>query len=257
MKFWEYTVNVYYLAAIVTLIKHRKKIKNYFSNTSKPGVNWLLYLTIGFAVYLYFGMTDLLLVEYTDILLPAFLFYFSSSIIFIYIFGIGYFGYRQENIFSNANLTLSDMEMINQNVLNLNSQKYRKSGLHGDEYDFLKRRLNEYMTEEKPYIDCELTINELSERLNTTIHKLSQVLNESFNQNFYDFVNSYRVEEIKKKLNDPKSENYKMLSLAFECGFNSKTTFYTAFKKATGITPSQYKDRFLYTSEIRNQILSN
>ncbi|MFH1196788.1 MAG: helix-turn-helix domain-containing protein [bacterium] len=257
MKVWEYTVNVYYLAAIVLLIRHRKRIKHYFSTTVKPGLSWLLYLTIGFAVYLYFGMVDLLLVEYTDILLPAVLFYFSSIIIFLYIFGIGYFGYRQENIFSNAQLSLSDFEKISKNVSVANLQKYRKSGLHEDEHDFLKKRLNEYMSEEKPYIDSELTINELSEKLNTTIHKLSQVLNESFNQNFYDFVNSYRVEEIKKKLNDPNSENYKILSLAYESGFNSKTTFYTAFKKATGVTPLQYKERYLQTSEIGSEIISN
>jgi AraC-like DNA-binding protein len=72
-------------------------------------------------------------------------------------------------------------------------------------------------------------------------HHLSQLINEGLNQNFFDFVNSYRIEEIKKQLHDPKLSHIKIEEIAFQNGFNSKSAFNTAFKKFTQTTPSQFR----------------
>jgi len=77
--------------------------------------------------------------------------------------------------------------------------------------------------------------------LNIISHYLSQVINEQFNLNFFDFVNRYRVEVFKEKIKDTVFRNYSLLGIAFECGFNSKSAFNRIFKQATGLTPSQFK----------------
>jgi AraC-like DNA-binding protein len=76
--------------------------------------------------------------------------------------------------------------------------------------------------------------------LNTNFHRLSQVINESFHQNFYDFINTYRIEESKIRLINPESDKYKIISIAYDSGFSSKSSFYNAFRKNTGITPGEY-----------------
>jgi len=72
---------------------------------------------------------------------------------------------------------------------------------------------------------------------------LSQVINENIGKSFFDFVNEYRVRETKKALADSRSEQFSILGIAMDAGFNSKSAFYTAFKKYTGMTPSQFKEQ--------------
>jgi len=76
--------------------------------------------------------------------------------------------------------------------------------------------------------------------LQISTNHLSQVINENLDKNFFDFVNGYRVEMVKQKMKDPSNKNYTLLSLAYDCGFNSKSSFNAIFKKYTGSTPSQY-----------------
>ena len=73
-------------------------------------------------------------------------------------------------------------------------------------------------------------------------HNLSQVINAKLGKNFYDFVNEYRVEEVKRRLRDPKYTNLKILAIGMDAGFNTKSTFNAFFKKHTGLTPSQYRE---------------
>lgn len=77
--------------------------------------------------------------------------------------------------------------------------------------------------------------------MNISTHHLSQAINQNLNTNFYKFVNAYRVEEVKKKLKNPEFEKYSILGIAFESGFNSKSTFNKIFKEETGMTPSEFK----------------
>jgi AraC-like DNA-binding protein len=83
----------------------------------------------------------------------------------------------------------------------------------------------------------------LSDKLGTQAYQVSQAINEGLKKNFYDLVNNYRVQEAKRLLLHPKNVNYTVLSIGFEAGFNSKTTFNTVFKKFTGMTPTEYKER--------------
>jgi AraC-like DNA-binding protein len=96
------------------------------------------------------------------------------------------------------------------------------------------------MTEEALYKKSDLSITELSSRLGVHANYLSQIINQKEKKNFYDFVNTYRFEEFKRLIAQQKNQQYTLLSLAFDCGFSSKSSFNRYFKKATGQTPSAY-----------------
>jgi len=86
----------------------------------------------------------------------------------------------------------------------------------------------------KPYLNPDLNLPQLATELGISIHYLSQVINEHFRLNFFDFVNRYRIEAFKERIADPRYRNFSLLGIAFECGFNSKSTFNRIFKQATG-----------------------
>ncbi|MBM3437307.1 MAG: helix-turn-helix transcriptional regulator, partial [Bacteroidetes bacterium] len=96
------------------------------------------------------------------------------------------------------------------------------------------------MQHEKVYLDETLTLNKLSEQLEILPNYLSQVINERFDKNFYDFVNSYRIEEFKILVQRADNRNKTLLALALDSGFTSKTSFNNFFKKLTGKTPTEY-----------------
>jgi AraC-like DNA-binding protein len=121
------------------------------------------------------------------------------------------------------------------------SNKYRKSGLGAGQSKELYDRLLEEMETRKPYLDTDLTLFSLAAILSWSPNHLSQVINTYERKNFFDFVNGYRIEAIKKNIRSQQYEHLTLLSIAYECGFNSKAAFNRAFKKSTGLTPSAFR----------------
>ena len=103
------------------------------------------------------------------------------------------------------------------------------------------------MEEKKPYTDSNLSLHQLAEMLDMTPHNLSEVINTGLNQNFFDFVNQYRVENVKRDVTDEQKGHLKLLSIALDAGFNSKSSFNAIFKKHTGMTPSEYREKVART----------
>lgn len=105
----------------------------------------------------------------------------------------------------------------------------------------LLARLLAYMGEVKPFLDPELTLTALAKALHMSRSQLSLLINEGTGDNFYDFINKYRVEEVKRLMGDPQVKNYSLLGIALEAGFKSKSTFNLIFKRFTGLTPGEYR----------------
>ncbi len=101
-----------------------------------------------------------------------------------------------------------------------------------------------YVTEEKPYLDSELTLSRLAEKLSFSPYYLSMLLNLHLKQNFYTFINKYRIDEVKRKLEQQDRTDENILEIAFDAGFNSKSTFNSMFKKFTHTTPSRYRKNY-------------
>lgn len=126
-------------------------------------------------------------------------------------------------------------------LLSMNVKRgiYARSLLKGVDVDVLMESLDALMRSEKLFLNEDVTLKDIASMLDLTHHQLSQLLNERLNMNFNTFVNSYRVEYAKELLLDKKE--WTVLNIAYEAGFNSKSTFYDAFTKITGITPMQFR----------------
>lgn len=122
----------------------------------------------------------------------------------------------------------------------LQANKYKKSLISDDDLVQYRKELARLMNDEQPFLDPYLTLKDLAEKMGIPANHLSQLLNDGFDQNFAEFVNTYRLNHFKKEINKPEKQNFTLLALAFESGFNSKTVFNSFFKKVTGTTPSAY-----------------
>lgn len=101
-------------------------------------------------------------------------------------------------------------------------------------------RVQQFIETEKPYLNSDLSLRSLADQLGVHPNQLSWLLNNGFGKNFNEFINHYRIEAFKKMAKDPESEKLKIMTIAYDCGFNSKTVFNTYFKRETGITPKQF-----------------
>lgn len=119
--------------------------------------------------------------------------------------------------------------------------KYEKSGLTTSLSKELKNDLLHLLDSEKIYRENYLNLGTLAEKLNTTRHNTSQVINEHFDMNFHELINKYRIDEAKYILNNDLKQNMNIIDIAYEVGYNNKVTFNKAFKKDTQLTPSQYQ----------------
>lgn len=119
------------------------------------------------------------------------------------------------------------------------SIKYEKSSLKVNQAEAYMIHLEKHMLLEKPYLNNELRLQDLSESLDIPSHHLSQVINNNLETTFFDYINRQRVEKAKELIKT--LEKATLLEIAFESGFNNKTSFVNAFKKHIGITPSHYK----------------
>lgn len=155
----------------------------------------------------------------------------AASVVFFFI--LGYYGLKQTTIFT-------DPKSGDVPPKELKNSRYSRSGLSAEQAKQYHTELLALMEKEKPYLNGELKAADLAQLLNISVNNLSQVLSQVQQQNFFDFVNSYRVKDVISKMEDPKNSHLTLLAMALDSGFNSKTSFNTVFKKATHQTPSDY-----------------
>ena len=155
------------------------------------------------------------------------------------VYSVTYFSIRQKEIYPKGYLEdIADSDDTEPEI------KAAKNKLMSDlELEQKKSKLLKLMQEEEPYLDSELNLIKLSELMQTSGHELSYVINNGFNENFFNFINSYRVQKAQELLKNPEYDKMTILWIGFESGFNSKTSFNTTFKKMTSYTPSEYRKR--------------
>lgn len=114
--------------------------------------------------------------------------------------------------------------------------------LSHQEITTLSENLRELMASRKPYLDPTLTLAKLARQLEVKSKDLTVVLNHGLQKNFYDFLNEYRIQTAKEKLRDPANDNFTILAIAYDSGFNSKSSFNAVFKKHVSMTPKEFKN---------------
>ncbi|MGI9288465.1 MAG: helix-turn-helix domain-containing protein [Pseudomonadales bacterium] len=257
--------SVYGVLSLQKLTEHRAFIEQTFSVIEEISLSWLRWLIL---LFIGVKLLHLLLVVLADQGLLAFetrtWLFLLSSLGMIYLISIG--GLRQPLIFTQslrsvikqiedtaspvaAEPTLGvpgdsavapvESPEAEQNI----PKKYKKSGLDPDRIALLWSRLTRVMDEEQPYIESALNLPALAKIAAIKPHDLSRVINTQARVSFYEFVNGYRVDAAKALLITDNKVKRTMLDIAMDVGFNSQSTFYSHFKKHTGMTPKQFRDR--------------
>lgn len=149
----------------------------------------------------------------------------------VFVYAVGYLGLRQPEI------TAPPTEPVAEPT----EAAYARSGMDAYRAAEQRARLLELMRTEHPYRQGDLTLQGLADGLGISSHNLTEVLSTQFGQSFYEFVNGYRVREVQERLRDPAFEHWTVLAIGMESGFNAKSSFNAAFKRHTGMTPSEYR----------------
>jgi len=229
----------------VLLTRYRKGLLNDISNQDRMQIGWL-YLLFYLSVFI-----TVILVPMSTLTIGTG--WFSTDVIqfavqageVVFLFVLGYYGFKHTNVFV-------DYSYDDERSEKPKNSGYQKSGLSATKAKAYHQELLTFMETEKPYLNGELKASELAKFLGITPNHLSQVLNKIQSQNFFDFVNSYRIREVIRKMEDPKYSHYTLLALALDSGFNSKTSFNTIFKKSMNQTPSSYYKAISEKSRIDN-----
>jgi AraC-like DNA-binding protein len=153
-------------------------------------------------------------------------------------------------IFMTGFFTIRQPEIISGIYKNGNNVKYEKSGLDKAGSKAYLAELLELMSKRKLYLDEDIKMTGVADELKISPTYLSQIINAELGCNFFDFINKYRVKEVKSRLEDPNYSHFTLLGIAFDCGFSNKTSFNRAFKRFTGITPSEYHKSILIKKSV-------
>ncbi len=215
----------YLLLTVLRIVRFVRERRRRNSPAEKAVLLQIRVFVAGFLILFVGGLLRYLLdhTARTNLLVPL-----GAS---VFIYAIGYLSFRNPQVLAQADEPSS-------------IKKYERSSLTPETAERYLKRLLHLMETEKLYLDSELTISRLAEKLSIPAPHLSQTINERLNQNFIDFINTYRVNEAKRRLIDPARKHYSVLAVAEEVGFNSKSSFNSVFKKHVRMTPSEFRKAF-------------
>ena len=214
---------IYFIISTVLLKKTHFQLQNNGNGESRSKLVWVLLLTCGTVMIWLIELNSLIvLFVFRYVRFCPHMASLYSACVFIFCNSIAYFVISKPELF-------------------IKSKRYEKSRLSRFEKEAYKNKLLTCMEEQKPYLNPNLTMTDLADELAVPHRELSQIINESFEQHFYDFINSYRIKESKQFLRNS-SKKSTVLEIAYAVGFNSKSTFNTAFKKHVGVSPTEFKN---------------
>lgn len=228
----------YLVQSFRVLIRNFDNLKQFFSNVEDNRLNWIrnliIILSLSWAVYTYeAAMAWPEVIDHTKRII-------ISAINVGIIYFISFRGLRQIAIFRDQfSAGTEELPKVIQGQ-NDDKQKYAKSSLSKEDAERILSKLNRALFEEELYADSMLSLRGLSDHTKISPNYISQVINQNTDSHFFDFINNYRIEAAMKKLRDL-SEKKSILDIAYEVGFNSKSTFNAAFKRIAGLTPSEYR----------------
>ena len=223
---------IYIFLILSTLRKHRKKLLDEFSYVDHMHhywLNWIAYGALALWIVACIGNVYNRMNSAETNLLGD---YFLTSFLAAFLFILAYVGFNRTQIFHSDIHTFKTNEAV--------AEEENEMAQSDEEWVQQFDKLKEIMVSKKPYLDPKLSLSKLAEICQCSSSKLSVIINTMAKQNFYEFVNSYRINEVTERMTDPEYANYSILGLAEESGFNSKASFNRIFKNQTGLTPSEY-----------------
>lgn len=248
---------LYYFLSRKALLSYQRSIRHLFSETSRIDLNWTKFLVNGYLILvLTFVLLFPLMLRYPEHF--NLLLLINMAVATPYIYMATHRGIMQPTLWQakpglpeeTVKEEMQEAEEVETAAVSMKESKTVKTGFNTERIRELVDKITVLMDREKLYQEADLTLHELAGKLQVPTYQVSQALNEGMKKNFYDLVNGHRVEEAKRLLLDSKNRNYTILSVGFEAGFNSKTTFNTVFKKFTGLTPTAFREQHAATASV-------
>lgn len=230
---------IYCIAALRLLNKVKRLVNFYYADINSSDLNWLknfLYGTI-----LLIGI-DVSITFYEVILgdIDSAIGIIAIFVVFLIVY-LAYKGISQTRVLLPAFL-LQETNHLQDTKKENNSRPISKNHkFDTQELSLIQTRLQHLFRQTKLYLNPELSLRLVAKELDISEKKLSYLLNQHMGVSFYDYVNALRIEEVKQKIQDPSYDQYTLLAIALECGFNSKTSFNRTFNRFEGVTPSKYR----------------
>lgn len=228
LQLLEYSSILLYLAFTIQMfVQYKKRIKSFFSNTYKLELNWIqLFLSIYCFLFIYNTVAQLMDAFISDLNYIHFWWvHFLSSVAIVFL-GI-------KSYITN----LDRLHEMTYNIPPLASGQTISMTVSNKK----KEKVVQHIEISKSFLKPNFTLKELAEELDMSLHEVSEIINNGFGINFNEFINQYRVEEVKAKLKDPSQDHFSLIAIAQDSGFNSKASFNRIFKQVTGQSPSEYK----------------
>ncbi|WP_299677197.1 AraC family transcriptional regulator [uncultured Tenacibaculum sp.] len=230
LVFLDFAVMLLYLAFTFQLFfNYRKKINQFFSNTYKLELNWVLSFLVVFSVlFLYSSIQTVINIAFVELsYTQQWWLNLLMAVSMLYIGIRGYF--TDTNKLNNLNFEFNPDQK--QEKLATDKKKISEQEI---------QMIDEYMKVEKPYLNSELNLSDLASNLQMHRSQLSQIINQGYDKNFNDFINEFRVNAFKEELKKGSHKELSLLGIALDCGFNSKATFNRVFKKLTQTSPTEF-----------------
>ncbi|PIQ09702.1 MAG: hypothetical protein COW71_05035 [Ignavibacteriales bacterium CG18_big_fil_WC_8_21_14_2_50_31_20] len=226
-----FQIIIYFIPIFKIIQEYNSRIKDYFSAIESLNLKRLVVIYVVFLILWGIDVSDYISIAILgtrNFFVGTYLIYTSLIINFVF-----------ANLLLIFSLTHSENQIENEEK----ATKYKNSNLDNSQKKEYSIKLKDLLEQEKVFLKNDLTLNHISSKLEISTRNLSQIINEIFQKNFYDLINFYRVEEAKKALLTH-GKNKTILEIIYEVGFNSKSAFNTAFRKNTGLTPSEFKQKF-------------
>lgn len=217
---------------LIYYLRFEKKLYEEFSEVESLRIQWLkqfLILTLTatmLAVFSFFART-----WQVPVLSQLYSFHFIGIVLLFY--WLSYKALTQPVLFGIVKEQIQPTAIAPE-------EKYKKSSLETEQLASMFEKVKQVLHHQQLYLKNDLTLTQLSAAVGIPRHQLSQAINSCYTGNFFDLINDYRVEAFKQFASQPDKKHLSLLGIAQEAGFNSKASFYSVFKKKTGMTPAEY-----------------
>ncbi|MEZ5007225.1 MAG: helix-turn-helix transcriptional regulator [Chitinophagales bacterium] len=229
----------YTILTFKKLNQHRKSLESQFSYWSQQlKLIWLNFIPFLFTLFFigYFAAGIVNALTFKQVINITELSHIGLTLM---AFLISYFGLRQPSLFQTEFIGFDEME--EQPSIEDNNRYLDENETPNNDVEEQIENLNRIMVEDKPYLNSILTLHDLATKANLNKIELTNLLNKEIGKNFFTYVNEYRLEEVIKRFKNSAYNNYTIIAIAYDCGFNSKSTFNSLFKQHTNLTPSEYR----------------
>ncbi|MBU0912042.1 MAG: AraC family transcriptional regulator [Gammaproteobacteria bacterium] len=231
---WAVQAGFYIQAVFWRLHSYRAQLRDLFASTEAQEGRWILWLLMAVGGVWLFAAASIL---YDNLVAPVKTdVVIKNLVILSMIWSVAIWGLRQKPGFEELYLSDEETQEALRSVID---SKYQRSALNEELADSIVKKLHQAMQQDRLFLDASLSLPKLAKHISTSAYYISQTLNETIGVNFFDYVNRYRINAAKEQL---RNTNNTVLDIAMNVGFNAKSSFYTAFKKETQVTPNQYRE---------------